>query len=150
MYHARVEEIVRIDFIDRWQSHVSAVVSIEHGDGERGSEHAVVHVNSGPASRFVERLEVLRVVEQLEKHFHLVLLLRVERREDGTLVKEHPLLPPPEELLHDILKQMVETNIICSLYMFQGLHLFDLTDVGAFSLISPWQFHQVKILTRLD
>ena len=104
MYHPRVEEIVRVDFIDRRQSHVSAVVSVEHGNSERGSEHAVVHVKSGPASRFVERLEILGVVEQLEKHFHLVLLLGVEWREDGILGKEHPLFPPPQELLYDILK----------------------------------------------
>ena len=111
LHHARIEEIVRVDLIDRWQSHVFTVASVEYGNGERHSEHAAVHAKSGPTSSFVERLEVLGVVEQLEQHFHFVHVLGVEWCEDGITDKEHSLLVPPKELLYDILKQVDARHI---------------------------------------
>lgn len=98
-----VEVQIGIDLIRSWQSHVLAVLTVEDCDGEGVREYTVVEVKARPSGGLVEGLEVLRVVEELEKGLHLVTVLLVVRRVDGITAK-HALPVQVQELLDDRLK----------------------------------------------
>lgn len=54
--------MIGIDFVNRGNSHVFSVRSVEDSDRKRCGEHAAIHPKSGPSGSFVKRLEVFRIV----------------------------------------------------------------------------------------
>lgn len=72
-----VEVQIGIDLVRSRQSHVFAVGTVEDGDGEGGRENTVVDVKTRPSSSFVEGLEVLGVIEELEEELHFLTVLFV-------------------------------------------------------------------------
>lgn len=67
-----VEVQIGVDLVRSRQSHVFAVGTVEDGDGEGGREDTVIDVKTRPSGGFVEGLEVLGVIEELEEKLHLL------------------------------------------------------------------------------